>query len=54
MSEQEAKYLITASAAQQIVNYLQTRPYGEVVGLIEIFKQLEMVAVDDKSDLPKE
>lgn len=45
MNEQEAKYIITASAAQRIVDYLQMRPYGEVAVLIEIFKQLEMVAV---------
>lgn len=48
-NEQEARYIIAAGAAQQIVNYLQQRPYAEVVGLIDIFRRLEMLPIAENN-----
>lgn len=53
-NEQEARYIIVAGAAQQIVNYLQQRPYAEVVGLIDIFRRLEMLPVEHNGRIPEQ
>lgn len=48
---------ITPELAQAIVNYLQTKPYNEVVGLInEIFKQVKVnpEKVEDKEEAKEE
>tara|TARA_Y100001951_G_scaffold53718_1_gene42608 strand:- start:179 stop:340 length:162 start_codon:yes stop_codon:yes gene_type:complete len=51
------KYIITQEQLQIILNYLGTRPYVEVIKLIQLIGQLQPAPADsgkkDEADKPK-
>jgi hypothetical protein len=38
-----AKFIIDGALAQQVLNYLQTRPYGEVFQMVAALVQMQSV-----------